>query len=132
MRMSESEYEALMRHRNVIASYQAPEKPDKPKTTGGGPNKTELEYRNRLTSEFPNARIVFEGISLKMSNGHRYTPDWFIITETEMICVEVKGRGNNGFRHPSYQRARLAFDQCKIEYPLLKFRWAEKSKGVWS
>ena len=95
------------------------------------PNKTEAEYGKLLGLEFPGALIVFEGCSFRMSNGHRYTPDWVVCKENLLLCVEVKARGKNGFRHPSYQRARLAFDQCKFDYPAIQWRWAEKFRGAW-
>lgn len=95
------------------------------------PNKTEAEYGKLLGLEFPGALIVFEGFSFRMSNGHRYTPDWVVCKEDLLLCVEVKARGKNGFRHPSYQRARLAFDQCKHDYPAIQWRWAEKFRGTW-
>ena len=95
------------------------------------PNKTEAEYGKLLGLEFPGALIVFEGCSFRMSNGHRYTPDWVVCKEDLLLCVEVKARGKNGFRHPSYQRARLAFDQCRHDYPAIQWRWAEKHCGKW-
>lgn len=95
------------------------------------PNKTEAEYGKLLGLEFPGALIVFEGLSFRMSNGHRYTPDWVVCQEDLLLCVEVKARGKNGFRHPSYQRARLAFDQCRHDYPAIQWRWAEKFRGAW-
>jgi hypothetical protein len=101
-----------------------------PKTAG--PNKTEAEYGNRLGFEFPEADIVFEGLTLRMQNGHKYTPDWVVkCPNGEIHCVEVKARGNSGFRHASYGRARLAFDQARIDWPF-RFRWVEKHKGVWN
>lgn len=95
------------------------------------PNKTEAEYGKLLGLEFPGALIVFEGFSFRMSNGHRYTPDWVVCKDDLLLCVEVKARGKNGFRHPSYQRARLAFDQCRHDYPAIQWRWAEKHCGKW-
>lgn len=95
------------------------------------PNKTEAEYGRMLGLEFPGALIIFEGFSLRMSNGHRYTPDWVVCKDDLLLCVEVKARGKNGFRHPSYQRARLAFDQCRHDYPAIQWRWAEKHCGRW-
>lgn len=95
------------------------------------PNKTEAEYGKLLGLEFPGALIIFEGFSFRMTNGHRYTPDWVVCREDLLLCVEVKARGKNGFRHPSYQRARLAFDQCRHDYPAIQWRWAEKHCGSW-
>lgn len=99
----------------------------------------EQEYGMILQAEFPKSPVIFEGISLKLRNGHRYTPD-FIVFDTFLcpecgngmpLLVEVKIRGKDGFRQPSYQRAKLAFDQAKLDFPCFSYRWAEKHKGQW-
>lgn len=97
-----------------------------------GPNKTELAYRYRLEMEFPGCPIFFEGITFRMQNGHKYTPDFIVnIGEGNILCVEVKARGKDGYRQPSYQRAKLAFDQCRVEWNNYQYRWAEKHNGEW-
>ena len=100
---------------------------------GKGPNKTELSYRYALEMEFPGCEPYFEGLTFKLKNGHRYTPDWVMrIDDDKALCVEVKARGKNGFRQPSYQRARIMFDQCRVEWPNYTWRWAEKCGGEWT
>lgn len=98
------------------------------------PNKTESEYGRMLQMEFPGALVKFEPVTFHMENGHRYTPDWVVQIPgcVSLIIVEVKARGKNGFRLPSYQRAKLAFDQCRVDYPQFTWRWAEKSSGTWA
>ncbi len=98
----------------------------------GKPNKTESEYASRLAFEFPGCAIRFEALTLILDNGHRYTPDWVVRQlNGQILLVEVKAKGKNGFRHPSYQRAKLAFDQSRLDYPLFQWRWAEKQEGKW-
>jgi hypothetical protein len=90
-----------------------------------GPNKTEADYRN-IFLHGDDAR--FEALTFKMANGHRYTPDWVVMVNgmpTE--CHECKG----GYALHSQQRARLAFDQAKVEFPGLKWVWAVKTKKGW-
>jgi hypothetical protein len=41
--------------------------------------------------------------------------------------IEVKG----GFKLGSYQRARLAFDQARLEFPWADWAWVEKKGGKW-
>lgn len=94
--------------------------------------KAEMEYGRFLALEFPRAKIIPWGVTLRMANGHKYTPDYFVQDDNMMMLVEVKQRGKNGFRQHSYQRAKLAYDQCKVEYPLFCYRWAEKHNGKWS
>lgn len=104
-----------------------------PAKRGKRPNKTEQAYYHRLVLEFPGARIRYEAITIHMDNGHAYTPDWVVtLPDGSLLLVEVKARGKNGFRHGSYQRAKVAFDQCKVDYPHWKWRWAEKCGVDWT
>ena len=87
------------------------------------PNKTESEYQ-RLHLQGMDAR--FEALTFRMANGHRYTPDWVVFTNAGNIeCHEVKG----GYALGSEQRARLAFDQARVEFPWIVWVWAKKSEG---
>jgi hypothetical protein len=85
------------------------------------PNKTEARYnRERLAG-----KGKYEALSFRMANGHRYTPDWY---EPETATVhEVKG----AYKFGSHGRARLAFDQCRAEFPQFRFVWATWKKGQW-
>lgn len=83
------------------------------------PNKTETDYRNRILAG-RDAR--YEALTFRMSNGHRYTPDWVVFEHGAPVeCHEVKG----GYKLVSYQRARLAFDQCAREFPGIDWIWGE-------
>jgi hypothetical protein len=145
LRLSEKEYEDLIARGRAGApvhvatnkgslTVQKP-KPHERGTRHGkkpGPNKSEAEYGRMLALEFPGCRVTFEGITLKMDNGHRYTPDWVVQTHGGwMLLVECKSRGKNGYRLPSYQRAKLAYDQCKEEFNCFRYRWSEKQEGKW-
>jgi hypothetical protein len=145
MRLSEREYEELLANRTASQHLQvitgcklSPVPAVKPHERGTrhgkrpGPNKTEAEYGRMLGLEYPGARVRYEGVTLHLDNGHAYTPDWCVILLTgEMLMVEVKARGKNGYRQPSYQRAKVMFDQSRIEYPHWQWRWAEKQEGRW-
>ena len=97
------------------------------------PNKTEAEYRRLfLAPRLADGVFTgcwFEGVSFRMANGHRYTPDWVCTyPDGRLVCVEVKG----SYRFGSHQRARLAFDQARIEWPGVVWIWAVRGKGgVW-
>jgi len=94
------------------------------------PNKTESEYRYRLELEFVGCRAIFEGMTLRMANGHKYTADWMVVkADGSILLVEIK---NAAYQHASYGRSKLAFNQCRVEYPMFSYRWAEKEKGSWS
>lgn len=89
------------------------------------PNATEAEFR----AKFSNLVMIFEPLTFRLQNGHRYTPDWVYWHDSRLHCVEVKG----SYRLQSYQRARLAFDQAVIEFPEIRWIWAEKRQnGGWA
>lgn len=96
---------------------------------GRGPNKTEAAYRVQVLDRRGDvAAIHYEGLTLRMANGHRYTPDWMVVTAGGRIeCHEVKG----GHALHSQQRARLAFDQARVEFPWLAWTWATRTKDGW-
>jgi len=84
------------------------------------PNQTEQTYRDTVL-RYRDAR--YEAMTFKMSNGHKYTPDWVVFEAGRPIeCHECKG----AYRLGSYQRARLAFDQARVEFSGLKWVWGEE------
>ena len=94
------------------------------------PNKTEAAYRAEVLGRRADlAAVHYEGLTLRMANGHRYTPDWVVVTEAGRVeCHEVKG----GYALPSQQRARLAFDQARVEFPWIVWVWATRTARGWS
>ncbi|MFA6152928.1 MAG: hypothetical protein WC716_16520 [Chitinophagaceae bacterium] len=104
--------------------FEGYNKSNDPKPKGKIPTKTEQEFNDRYLQ----GKGRFEALTFRMSNGHKYTPDYFIWDGVNQFVYETKG----SYRLHTYQRAKLAFDQCKIEYPMFKFIWAEKQKtGEW-
>ena len=90
-----------------------------------GPTKTEAEFRTRYLG---GTGARFEALVFRLANGHRYTPDWVVVTAGGRVeCHEVKG----GYSLHSHQRARLAFDQARIEFPWIVWVWAVKAKNGW-
>jgi hypothetical protein len=114
-------------HRAKVTPKEKPARVVTPGPTTPGestkkPNFTEEEYR-RLHLGGKDAR--YEAVPFLMANGHRYTPDWVVVVDgipTE--CHEVKG----GHAMFSQGRAALAFDQCRVEFPHVKWVWATKTK----
>lgn len=90
------------------------------------PNKTEAEYATKVLRGL-DAR--YEAVSIRLANGHRYTPDWVVFEGGRPAeCHEVKG----AHRFGSHQRARLAFDQAAAEWPGVRWVWAERrGDGTW-
>jgi hypothetical protein len=88
-------------------------------------NKTECHY---LDNVLRGKDARYEALTFRMSNQHRYTPDFVVFEAGRPIeCHEVKG----GYALHSQQRARLAFDQCSKEFPGLRWIWAAKHKDGW-
>lgn len=98
-----------------------------PKKTKG-PNKTELRYL-RENVEPLGETGHYEGLTFRLANGHRYTPDWVYVAPAtgSLTCVEVKG----AYRFGSHQRARLAFDQARLEWPSITWVWAIWTGKEW-
>lgn len=88
--------------------------------------------QNKLETRYNTERLAgagrYEGITFRLSNGHRYTPDWVTSNALATVCHEVK---DGRYRQHSYQRARLAFDQACIEYPSIGFVWVEWNGKTW-
>ena len=113
--------EAKLREYDRPAAKQPVVAPPQPKRN---PTKTESEYaRLYLSGKNP----VYEALTFRLANGHRYTPDWVYVDAGRLVCVEVKG----AYRLGSYQRARMAFDQAAVEWPTILWVWAEKRDGDW-
>jgi hypothetical protein len=105
---------------------------EKQPPAGRKQTKTETEYGTRLSFEFPGCKIRFEALTLHLDNGHAYTADWVVfLPDGKFLLVEVKARGKDGYQQPSYQRAKVMFDQSRLEFPMWSFRWAEKQSGEW-
>jgi hypothetical protein len=94
------------------------------------PNKTEQSAMTMLGYEFSGCKIVYEGITLRLDNSMKYTPDVNVhLPDGKILLVEVK---NAGFKHASYGRSKMAFSQCKLDYPQFEYRWMVKDKSEWT
>ena len=110
--------------REIVARKRRPARPTVTPEGSTGmkePNTTEAEYGKLFMAD---RKAVYEGFTFKMLNGHKYTPDWVVFDDNGGVLEahEVKG----GYAMFSQGRARLAFDQCKVEFPHVKFYWAKK------
>ena len=86
--------------------------------------------KSRLESgEFD--EVLHEGHCFEMANTHTYRVDWACFRDGVLKeVVEVKGT----YRFREQGGARLAFDQCRLEFPGIVFVWAVKVKkklGAW-
>jgi hypothetical protein len=88
-----------------------------------GANKTEEAFNRDVL----NGAGRFEAISFKIAGGHRYTPDFIVVSPDAIEAYEVKG----AYKFPSEGRARLAFDDARERYPSIKFYWMRKTPNGW-
>ena len=90
------------------------------------PNKTEARYAAEMLRGL-DAR--YEAVTFRLSNGHRYTPDWVVFDSAGRLlsCHEVKG----SYRFHSHGRARLAFDQAALEFSGITWVWATLTRQGW-
>lgn len=89
--------------------------------------KNEMDFRQAFSKfeYWSRYRWVHHGLTFHLANGHRYTPDWVLWDGSEVaMCIEVKGP----HKFHSESRARLAFDQCAIEHPNIRWQWWRKTK----
>ena len=112
-----------------IPSTASPAKQEPPSAKHRTMTKTEMEFQRWWLAQYPTHALRFEPVTLNMTNGHRYKPDFMAVSDTlaYITFIEVKG----SYRLGSYQRAKLAFDQVKVEFPMFSFVWAEKTKDGW-
>ena len=112
------------------------------KRARSGPTATEEAFRqkyllNQRDVYYEGVRFVLPGL-----DRHVYTPDWVVpcwdaskggLWGGRLVVFEVKpAPGKGGFRHPSYNRAQVAFDAARAAYPAVVFVWAERqADGTW-
>lgn len=88
-----------------------------------GPTNAELRYASTFLVGTDHA---WEDVSFRLADTHFYTPDWVVrVRGVPVECIEVSAIGKNGFKKVSYQRSKLAFDQCKKDRPGIQWTWAE-------
>ena len=91
----------------------------------GGPNQTEARFNSQVLC----GRGAFHPASYTVSRttSRRYTPDYSWEVNEVPVVIEVKG----GYRLPSEQRARLAWELAAEANPGTVFVWARFCRGVW-
>lgn len=82
------------------------------------PNKTEELYQRIELA----GGGIFEGVTLRLPGGSRYTPDFVTFDGMRIIVHEVKG----SYRLQSQGRAVTAFKECVAAFPQIGFVWAQK------
>lgn len=86
------------------------------------PTKAERAAARILEVGFGWEQPMHQARVFRLRSGHDYTPDlWY---PGRSVAVEVKG-----YRHPSVQRCRLAFDEARVQFPDCYWVWMELKKA---
>ena len=97
----------------------------------GEMNKTESAYRDHLEALLHAGEILwyrFEGVTLKLADGCRYTPDFVLMNREGWIeCHEVKGYWQDDAR----VKIKVAAEMFPFRFVALKVK-AKKDGGGWS
>ena len=97
----------------------------------GEMNKTESAYRDHLEALLHAGEILwyrFEGVTLKLADGCRYTPDFVLMNREGWIeCHEVKGHWQDDAR----VKIKVAAEMFPFRFVALKVK-AKKDGGGWS
>ena len=97
----------------------------------GEMNKTEFAYRDHLEALLHAGEILwyrFEGVTLKLADGCRYTPDFVLMNREGWIeCHEVKGYWQDDARI----KIKIAAEMFPFRFVALKVK-AKKDGGGWS
>ena len=89
-----------------------------------GPNGTEAAYNRDVLD----GKGIYEGITLRLPGGSRYTPDWLSVCALGFVHLhEVKGT----YRFPSEGRALTAWREARAAFPMFRFHWAVRTKAGW-
>jgi hypothetical protein len=84
-----------------------------------------------INSDYPFDALIYEGITLRLAGGSRYTPDFLIASWCrptrewfDVRLVEVKGT----YRLHSHGRALTAWREARAQFPMFRFRWYMRTK----
>lgn len=92
---------------------------------GRAPNKTETRWLQRLAADPSVLSATYEGVTLRLADGVRYTPDVFVVYRDGSLGLdEVKGAY---VRPDALVKLRIAVSQ----YPAFRWRLAMWRRGEW-
>lgn len=124
MRMSQEQYQAyLNKHQQKPAEKQIKPGPTQPKDKRNG---LEREYGKLLEEMKRNGEIVdyfFEGMTLKLADDCRYTPDYLVVYPDHFECHETKGFWR--------EDARIKIKVAAKSYPYFIFKAIRLEKSEW-
>ncbi len=97
-----------------------------------GPNKTEAAFDHWFRANYPTIQFEREGITLRLANGLRYTPDYAAFNpDRSIVLYEVKGAPGAQIWDDSICKIKMAASK----FPTIEFwlvRPTDKSKTQWN
>jgi hypothetical protein len=98
---------------------------------GRQPNKTELDFERRLESQKLRGEIVdykFEGITIRLADNCRYTPDFFIVVSLDPLKLRIaETKGGH-----IWDDSKVKFRVAKEQNPWAEWEMHQKKAGQWS
>ncbi len=96
------------------------------KGRGRQQNKTETRWQQALQADALVKEARYEAVTLRLANGVRYTPDFFVqYADGAHGFDEVK----NAFVRDA---ARLKYEWARQQYPSFRWRWCQWARGRWN
>lgn len=108
--------------RQVIAAAGAAVSAPKRRTM----NQTEQEMERMLKVRFPNDKLRYEPVKLRLGDNCTYCPDFMIVrVEAPVLFIEAKG-GH------IWDDSKVKYAAAKEQYPEFDFEMWQKKKGTWT
>ena len=95
--------------------------------SGRAPSKLELAFAEYLAEAYPRAKIYAQAVTLKIANGCRYCPDFFVAggPSYDVEAYEVKGPH-------AWDDSIVKLKVAASAYPWITFRLVSRDKrGAW-
>jgi hypothetical protein len=88
-------------------------------------NKTENELHLILKAQYPDAKIRYEAVKLRLGVNCHYTPD-FMISRLDQPILFVEAKGAH-----YWDDSMVKFKTAKEQYPEFDFQMFQKKRGEW-
>jgi hypothetical protein len=97
--------------------------PKPPVKKSRGPNQTEAAFGRWFASRYPDCRLLFESIKLRIDSTCWFLPDYFCPELTTFY--EVKGS-------KIWDDAIVKFKACRVIHPWAKWEMWQWKNGIWT
>jgi len=87
-----------------------------------GPNQTEAAFKRWFCARYPDCRLLFESIKLRIDSSCWYTPDYFCPELS--VVLEIKGAH-------IFEDSVIKFKAARAIHPYFHFEMWQLENGVW-